>query len=425
MSQQKDTTNSSPEHSTKARSGLLSVRFVLTNPKRPETSLQCKIGVNDDYATEFVIERNVKTVNWAQKLQKMLDDSPESKLLNQQLSFIKIKIKEAELRLRLEGKTITAKAVKAAYLKAHGYQKPEPIQEPSKRPTFQECFRAFYDKKSTQKRMPITDRTKESYWRYKKNLEKYLTYLRIKRLYADQITHEWAEKYLDWLIDVRKFTNDYANNNVDLVKSVLQMAENTGFIPRNPLKGFKLYNEDNYDTTHLTMAEVERMATIDFSALPIHPDTAQSLREEADCFVFSCFTAQHHEDLKRRDMELFVHPTDGRQWIRAKRVKTGTPYTLPLHPIALQIIEKYGGIDKLPVKAAAKRNEKLKQIAAFCGLKMRLTTKIGRKTFSNYALNTQRMRNETVSAILGHKSTKYVKHYAQITEESIAAEYRF
>ena len=124
-------------------------------------------------------------------------------------------------------------------------------------------------------------------------------------------------------------------------------------------------------------------------------------------------------------MELFTHHIDGRIWLRAKRVKTGTLYTVPLHPIALKIIEKYGGIDKLPVKAAANRNEKLKQIATFCGLNILLTTKVGRKTFSNYAVNTQRMRFETVAAILGHKSTKFVKHYAQITEESIAAEYKF
>jgi integrase len=425
MSQPKDTTTQSPERSNKARSGLVSVRFVLTDPKRPETSLQCKIGVNDDYTTEFVIERNVKTTHWAQKLQKMLDDSPESKLLNERLSFIKIEIKKADLRLRLEGKTITAKALKAAYMEAQGQKKPEPVQEPPKRPTFQECFRLFYDKKSTQKRKSVCDRTRESYWRYKNNLEKYLAVIRLKRLYADQITHEWTEKYLDWLIDDRKFTNDYANNNVDLVQSVLKMAENMGFIVRNPLKGFKLHNENNYDTTHLTLSEVKRMSTIDFSALPIHPDTAQSLREEADCFVFSCFTAQHHADLQRRDFELYKHPEDGRMWIRAKRVKTGTPYTLPLHPIALQIIEKYGGIDKLPVKAASKRNNRLKQIAAFCGIDKHLTTKIGRKTFSNFALNTLRMREETISAILGHKSTKFVKHYARITEESISAEYRF
>jgi site-specific recombinase XerD len=247
--------------------------------------------------------------------------------------------------------------------------------------------------------------------------------LNIKRLYADQMTHSWAEKYLSWLFE--RFENDYANNNVQLCKSVLQYAEDTTLIEHNPLKGFKFYDNDYYDTTHLTMAEVNHLAGFDFTSLPIHPKTAQSLREETDCFIFTCFTAQHHTDLRELGFTLYVHPQDGRTWIRDARNKTGTPYTLPVHPIAMAIIEKYGGIDKLPVKSNVKRNKLLKEIASHCGINKHLSTKIGRKTFTNYALNTLRMRQETIAAILGHKSTKFVKHYGRITEESIAAEYKF
>lgn len=397
----------------------------MTDPNRPETSLQCKIGVNSNYATEFVVERNVKTANWAQKLQKMLDDSEESALLNQRLSFIKNEIKRAELRLRIEGKAVTCNAIKKAYMETHGYTKAPVKQEQPKpnRPTFQECFLAFYDRKATNKRQVVSDRTKETYWNYRKNLEKYMADQKIKRLYADEITPQWAEKYFEWLDD--RFVNNYANKNVQLLKSVLQFAYDTDMIPTNPIKSFKLYNDDNYNTTHLTMEQVMTIANFDFSTMPITPDAAESLRHEADCFVFSCFTAQHHTDLHRRDFELYTSPEDGRIWMRDRRIKTGTPYTLPVHPVAMAVIEKYGGIENLPVKANPRRNLKLKEIAAFCGIDKHLTTKVGRKTFANFALNTLRMRQETVAAILGNKSTKFLKHYARITEESIAAEYKF
>lgn len=425
MSQSKDTNPSKPARSPKARAGLISVRFALADPKRPETSLQCKIGVNGVYAPEFVIERHLKASNWAQSLQKMLDDSPESKLLNEKLAFIRLEIKKADLKLRLEGKSVTAIALKTDYLNAQGHKKPSPKPQQGKpiRPTFQECFRAFYDKKSTQKRKPIGDRTRESFWRYRSNLEKYLVECRIKHLYADQINHQWAEKYLDWLNE--RFVNNYANNNLQLIKSVLQNAADMNLIDTNPLKGFKLYDDGKYDVTCLSMDEVITIANFDFTALPITKEAAESLRQEADCFVFCCFSAQHHSDLHRRDFELYTSQTDGRIWMRDQRVKTGTPYTLPVHPVALAIIEKYGGVAKLPVKANARRNLKLKEIAAFCGIDKRLTTKIGRKTFANFALNTLRMRLETVASILGHKSTKYVAHYARINEESISAEYKF
>ncbi|WP_028525484.1 site-specific integrase [Runella limosa] len=421
-----DTTNASVTAERPiSRSAIISIRFQLVNPSRAESSLQCKIGVNGKYATEFVVERNIRTVNWAQKLQKMLDDSEESALLNQRLAFIKSEIKKAEMRLRLDGRPITAASIKNAYLEAQGMIKVEPKPVVVKRPTFHDCFREFYHKKSTQKRKPITERTRQSYWRYKSNLDKYMKFLQVKKLYADQITHEWAERYLDWLIDKAKFANDYANNNIQLLKSVLQMAENSHLIDKNPLKGYKLFDNNYYDTTHLTIEEVNTLASFDFSTIVLHEKAAKTLREEADIFVFSCFTAQHHCDLKERNYELFEHPTDGRIWLKGKRRKTGVAYSMPLHPIALAIVNKYEGINNLPVKANTKRNYHLKHIAVHCGIKIRLTTKVGRKTFSNFALNTLRMREETVAAILGHQNTKFVKRYAKITEESIAAEYRF
>lgn len=424
MSQNK-TASTPPRTANNPRAGIVSVRYFLSTPKRPFSSIQCEISINADRAGRFRVERSVKTANWSQELQKMLDDSPETKLMNERLRFVKLSIQQAALRLQIDGKRLTAKTVKTAYLEHHGFKKPEIRieSEKPKRCTFQECFTRFYDRKATNKRKPVSERTKESYWRYKNNLEKYLADCRVKRLYVDTITYDWAEKYLEWLSE--RFENDYANNNVQLLKSVLIFAEDTGIIAHNPLKGFKLYDVDEYDTTHLTMAEVNYLATFDFGALPIHPKTAQSLREETDCFIITCFTAQHHTDLKELGFELYIHPQDGRTWLRDTRNKTGTPYTLPVHPVALAMIEKYGGIDHLPVKSNVKRNKLLKEIAAFCGISKHLTTKIGRKTFTNYALNTLRMREETIAAILGHKSTKFVKHYAKITEESIAAEYRF
>lgn len=419
----KNTNSTTPR--TISRAGVVNVRYFLSTPKREFSSIQCEISLNNERAGRFRVEGSVKVTHWSQDLQKMFDDSPESKIVNERLQLIKISIQKASLRLEIEGKRLTAKAVKNAYLEQNGFKKTEP-KEASEKPqrlTFQDCFLRFYDHKATNKRKPVSERTKESYWRYKNNLEKYLTQTGIKRLYTDKITHEWAEKYLEWLNE--RFENDYANNNVKLLKSVLQFAEDRGLIERNFLKGFKLYDKDEHDTTHLTMAEILLLANFDFKTLPIHPKTAQTLQEETDCFIFSCFTAQHHADLKKLDFELYKHPEDGRIWMRDKRVKTGTPYTLPVHPIALAIIDKYGGIENLPVRSGVKRNKLLMQIAAFCGIPKHITTKTGRKTFTNYALNTLRMREETVAAILGHTSTKFVKHYARITEESIAAEYRF
>ena len=96
-----------------------------------------------------------------------------------------------------------------------------------------------------------------------------------------------------------------------------------------------------------------------------------------------------------------------------------------LHPIALSIIKKYGGIDGLPKRNNAQRNINLKLIAHYVGLRQHLTTKIARKTFASYCLNDLRMRLETVAAVLGHNSLNFVRHYAQINNRTIEDEMKF
>lgn len=410
---------------SKIKHGVISVRFMLAKPQNALSSLECIISINNDRASEFVIEKKIKTVNWAQKLQKMLDDSEESMLINQKLDLVRNEIRKAEIRLRLEGKKLSAKALKTEYLQNQGVQSANVSKhDQPKRPTYQDCFLAFYGFKSTQKRKPVCDRTRQSYWRYRNNLEKYLEEQKIKKLYADTINYDWAEKYLNWLLD--RFQNDYANNNIKSLKSVLQHAENKHIIEKNGLKGYRLFDDNEYDTTHLTIEEIQRISNTNFSAVPsLSEETADALKQEADCFVFSCFTGQHHQDLLRKSLEVYTNSIDGRTWIRDRRVKTKVKYNVPLHPIAQKILEKYGSIENLPVKGNAKRNIRLQSIALVCGISKKITTKTGRKTFANFCLNTLRMREETVAALLGQRSTKYLKNYARITEESISAEFRW
>ena len=98
---------------------------------------------------------------------------------------------------------------------------------------------------------------------------------------------------------------------------------------------------------------------------------------------------------------------------------------MPLHPVALEIINRYGGVENLPTRNNTKRNLLLKTIAAHVGIEINLCTKIARKTFANYCLNNLSMRLETLAELLGHTSLDYVKHYAKITNVSIDKEMIF
>ena len=171
-----------------------------------------------------------------------------------------------------------------------------------------------------------------------------------------------------------------------------------------------------------------RKFDFDFSTLQIPDITKKCLSEERDMFVWACYTGQHHGDYIQKSYEIFEY--NGKMWLSGFRLKSeggrkNKPYYMPLHPIALQILERYGSIEKLPVRNNSKRNVNLKVIAAYIGINQNLTTKVARKTLANYCLNDLSMRAETVAAVLGHSSTKHLKHYAKISNESICREMTF
>ncbi len=56
------------------------------------------------------------------------------------------------------------------------------------------------------------------------------------------------------------------------------------------------------------------------------------------------------------------------------------------------------------------------------GIKLTLTVKIARKTFTHLMLDELLVSEGSVTAMLGHSSTKHVKHYGQAGEERVARE---
>ncbi len=87
---------------------------------------------------------------------------------------------------------------------------------------------------------------------------------------------------------------------------------------------------------------------------------------------------------------------DGRLWL------------FKLHPKAIELISKYGGVEKLPKISNSGYNVHLKEVARLAGITINLTVKIGRKTFTNTVLNELGVSELVVAAMLGHSDTKHI-----------------
>jgi site-specific recombinase XerD len=117
---------------------------------------------------------------------------------------------------------------------------------------------------------------------------------------------------------------------------------------------------------------------------------------------------------------------DGQRWIKTNRSKTNTRSSVPILPMAEEILEKYQDHPKLagtnillPVLSNQKLNAYLKEIADLCGISKRLTFHLSRHTFATTVTLSNGVPIESVSRMLGHQSLRTTQIYAKVLDTKI------
>ncbi|MFV0249118.1 MAG: site-specific integrase [Tenacibaculum sp.] len=146
-----------------------------------------------------------------------------------------------------------------------------------------------------------------------------------------------------------------------------------------------------------------------------------------DLFVFSCYTGISYSDIIALTDNHIVIGIDGKPWIMASRVKTGTPFKIPLLPKAATLIEKYRchpktaqNADLLPKLSNQKLNSYLKEIADLCGIKKNLTFHMAQHTFATTVTLSNSVPIETVSKLLRHTKLATTQIYARVVERKVS-----
>lgn len=195
------------------------------------------------------------------------------------------------------------------------------------------------------------------------------------------------------------------------------MAVDHGWIPANPLGGFKCSYED---------PQRERLIMEEIMVL-YYKELIPRLAEVRDIYLFCCFTGYAYTDVQQLTPANIVLGTDGEKWVIKDRTKTDTPEHIPLLPIALEIVERYKDSPYcklynrlLPVNSNQKYNAYLKEIAVICGIQKHLTTHTARHTFATTVTLENDVPIETVSQMLGHRSIRTTQIYAKITQRKIS-----
>ncbi|GEP93498.1 Site-specific recombinase XerD [Chitinophaga terrae (ex Kim and Jung 2007)] len=345
---------------------------------------------------------------WNAEGQCVKGNSEEVKAINRRLITLKSELQKHYSLLVTSGKPATAQALKNSFLGIVEHKRTlcEAIDFHNKR--FGEKVKAKTKSARTLKRFEIT---KDKIVTFLKN------YFHVSDMPLGEIKFSFAPDFEHYLTTTEKLGSNTAMKYVKILKQMLKLAVDQGWLSANPLGGFKCSYVDP-QRERLTMDEI--MTLYNKELIP-------RLAEVRDIYLFCCFTGYAYTDVLYLTTDNIITGIDGEKWIVKERAKTLTPERVPLLPIALEIIERYKNSPYcqlygrlLPVNSNQRYNAYLKEIAGICDIKKYLTTHTARHTFATTVTLENDVPIETVSQLLGHKSIRTTQIYAKITQQKVS-----
>jgi len=374
------------------------IRFIIRKARMNQINMcpiNCRITINGIKANEFATGIFVDPAKWESKQQRIKGNIQKVQDQNKLLDLIRSEIDEIYLAARSRGVTLSAYEVKDIYT---GKRELECRLSKLSDLYLKELF--------------AKERAKATIDRYTRCYKYLADYLK-KDLPAYQIERRHVSGFWLWLKG-KKYHADYCNKIVQACIGLFRFGIREGYVDNNPFAGSLLEWKKELDITYLTNEEIEAIKCEKWS---------EKLQKVADSFLFMSYTGLHISDYQSVEQES-VYLVDKQEWMKVRRVKTNVVAIFPLHKYAKYLIEKYGGINNLPKISGQKSNDYLKLIAEKVKITKNLTNKIARKTFTNMALNEYNMSLESVAAMLGHTTTRQVKHYGAVSEKRIYSEWK-
>jgi site-specific recombinase XerD len=374
------------------------IRFVLRKSrlnKLGQCPLDCRVRVNGVPATPFSTSIMVAPIKWDSKAQRIKGASDLVNALNKKLDALRFALDSIRDMNMARGKRLSAKEIVDIY---HG--KREYVIR-----YLDLCQKKLDDLKNNG-RAPATIGIHRKCHRY---LFDYIG--------ENLIVHDIEKRHVKGFWDSLKekgYDHDYVNKTVSNCISLFTFAVDKDFADCNPFNGSRFTWKNKVDLTCLDIDEIERIKKYKWSDV---------LQKVVDAFLFMCYQGMHIGDYLKLN-QANISSAMQVQWVRLGRQKTKVSARVPVHSEAAKIIEKYGGLKNIPKLTGQSSNDHLKTIAEKVDIPKHLTNKIARKTFTDMCLNEYGMSDESVAAMLGHTSTRFVKKYGAVTDRRILTEWK-
>ncbi|MEO6283667.1 MAG: phage integrase SAM-like domain-containing protein [Dyadobacter sp.] len=370
-------------------------------------AIYAAIEFNGQKCTHFSTKIKIPTKYWmapgSSEVKRSTRENPISfsyylgDLLNEQLRSIqKNVIRAAENMEELE-LPLTAETIKAEYLNP----RPRPIVKKVIE-VVDELIAALRPKRK--KQTMLTYRTR------RQNLHEFLTAHGLSKLYIHDFSFDHFEHFQLWMIDycsedgVKRWCTNTINKHLTFVNKALKYGINKKYIRSNPIGEMGLEYTDTAPPEYLTPSMRLRLYKCDLV----------TLSREKDVAIFLYCTGLSYTDyLSLLDRHLIQVET-GEWFIKKERDKSSIYSIIPLLPHALDVIQKYGGVEKLPRPEISDLNKMLKVLGDVCKIPFSLSTSSFRQTFSSMMENEYMVKPRTLMFMMGHTNERQLRNYSSV-----------
>lgn len=270
------------------------------------------------------------------------------------------------------------------------------------------------------KRLEVSKSTLQTYEYRREGLYRYLLKIRKPFYPADKFKAGALDEFCQYL-KAQGMGRNRINRYAIMITSAFELAILRELVTeKNNIVYYVYEKEATEDLRHLTAHKFKELIDLDIAKhINEKVESVSILNDTRNQFAFMCLTGLHLCDyLKLKSENLQKINEDF--FLISKRQKTTREFNIKLHPIALAIIDFYGGIEKLPKRKKDSFNPDLKRIETMLGLNIGLSSKIGRKTLAHLALNEWMVDADTLARFMGLKNSRYVTAYGQVERNRVS-----
>ena len=248
-----------------------------------------------------------------------------------------------------------------------------------------------------------------------RNLKEFLCFRGIKDIAFSDITEEFGESFKLYLKTIGERRAGYINKCITWLNRLIYIAIDQEVLRSNPLEEVRYEKKEPPKHKHISKDDFKRLLET-----PMPEERLELVRR---AFIFSTLTGLAYVDIYGLYPHHIQKTSEGRLYIRKRRVKTNVEAFIPLHPIAEQILMLYNTTDEsspvFPLPVRDKIWYEINQIGTLINLKENLSYHQSRHSFGTLLLSAG-VSIESVAKMMGHANINTTQVYAQITEQKIS-----